>query len=117
MAEVLAAEDQVLVRRWTHVVANTTSVLRGVIGGTLLKSHRVLTEFLSERLGLPSDAITTTVLAAAVEGAIQASQTRWFFQGGDLALAVSDGLEVLEHGVGADLTAWAGEAGAAGVAR
>ncbi len=36
------------------------------------------------------------MLAAAVGGVIQAAQTRWYVLGGNLATAISEGLEVLE---------------------
>jgi hypothetical protein len=38
---------------------------------------------------------------------IQAAQTHWYFRGGDLAAAISSGLEILENGIGTDPpTAW-----------
>jgi AcrR family transcriptional regulator len=106
LEEVVSAEDPELVRRWTVVVAATPSVLRGVLGGIQLKSHRVIAEFFGARLGSPSDALVPTMLAAAVGGVIQAAQTQWFLRGGDLASAISDGLEVLERGIGADPRTW-----------
>jgi AcrR family transcriptional regulator len=106
LEEVVSAEDPELVRRWTVVVAATPSVLRGVLGGIQLKSHRVIAGFFGARLGSPSDALVPTMLAAAVGGVIQAAQTQWFLRGGDLASAISDGLEVLERGIGADPRTW-----------
>ena len=106
LEEVVSAEDAELVRRWIAVIATTPSVLKGVLGGIQLKSHRVIAEFLGSRLGLPSDALIPTMLAAAVGGVIQAAQTQWYLQGGDLASAISDGLEVLERGIGADPGTW-----------
>jgi len=47
-----------------------------------------------------------TMLAAAAGGVIQAAQTRWYFQGGDLPTALSDALDVLERGVGTDPRMW-----------
>ena len=38
------------------------------------------------------------MLAAATQGVIQAAQTQWFFQDGDLAAMISEGLEILESG-------------------
>jgi hypothetical protein len=46
------------------------------------------------------------MLAAAVQGIIQAAQTQWLLHGGDLASTMSQGLEVLERGVGTDASAW-----------
>jgi TetR/AcrR family transcriptional regulator, regulator of mycofactocin system len=109
LEEVVAAEDAELLRRWTVVVAATPHVLRSVLGGIQLKSHRVIAEFFSARLGSPSDALVPTMLAAAVGGVIQAAQTQWYLRGGDLATAISDGLEVLERGIGADPGTWSAE--------
>lgn len=81
-------------------------MLRGVLGGIQLKRNSVIAEFLGARLGLASDALIPTMLAAAVGGVIQAAQTQWWVQGGDLATAISDGLEVLERGIGADPRSW-----------
>lgn len=106
LEEVVSAEDEELVRRWIAVIVATPSVLKGVVGGIQLKSHRVIAEFLGARLGVPSDALAPTIFAAAVGGVIQAAQTQWYFQGGDLATAMSDGLAVLEHGIGTDPRSW-----------
>ena len=106
LEEVVSAEDAELLRRWTAVIAATPNVLRGVLGGIQLKRNSVIAEFLGARLGLASDALIPTMLAAAVGGVIQAAQTQWWVQGGDLATAISDGLEVLERGIGADPRSW-----------
>jgi AcrR family transcriptional regulator len=108
LEEVVSAEDPAVRRRWTSVVAATPSVLNAVIGGIQLKSHRAIAEFLGSRLGLPSDGLVPTMLAAAVGGVIQAAQTQWFLQGGDLATKISEGLEVLENGIGSDPRTWSG---------
>jgi AcrR family transcriptional regulator len=105
--ETVSAEDADLVRRWIAVVAATPSVFRGVLGGIQLKGQRVIAEFFGTRLGLPSDALGPTMLAAATGGVIQAAQTKWYFEGGDLATAFSEGLEVLERGIGTDPSTWA----------
>jgi AcrR family transcriptional regulator len=99
LEEVAAAEDTALLRRWIAVIAATPSVLKGVLGGIQLKGQRVIAEFFGDRLSLPSDDLVPTMLAAAAGGVIQASQTRWYFQGGDLATALSAGLDVLERGL------------------
>jgi TetR/AcrR family transcriptional regulator, regulator of mycofactocin system len=108
LEEVVSAEDPELRRRWTTVVAATPTVLNSVIGGIQLKSHRTIAEFLGSRLGLPSDSMVPTMLAAATGGVIQAAQTQWFLQGGDLATRISEGLEVLESGIGSDPRTWSG---------
>ena len=106
LEEVVAAEDTALLRRWITVIQATPSVLKGVVGGIQLKSQRAMTEFFGARLGLPSDDLVPTMLAAAAGGVMQAAQTRWFFQGGDLRTAFSEAFDVLERGVGTDPHAW-----------
>jgi AcrR family transcriptional regulator len=108
LEEVASLEDTENLRRWTNVIAATPGVLRAVLGGIQLKSSRVMAEFFGSRLDLPSDALVPTMLAAAAGGVIQASQTRWFLQGGDLAARISEGLEVLERGIGSDPRTWSG---------
>jgi AcrR family transcriptional regulator len=103
---VVSAEDPERLRRWIGVIATTPSVVKGVLGGIQLKSQVTMTEFLASRLGFPSDAVVPTMLAAAAGGVIFAAQTRWFFHGGDLATAFSEGLEVLERGIGTDPRTW-----------
>ena len=106
LAEVVSGEDAELRRRWIAVIVATPNVLNGVLGGIQLKGHVAIAEFLGTRFGLPADALVPTMLAAAVGGVIQAAQTQWYFRGGDLATAISDGLEVLERGIGADSEIW-----------
>jgi AcrR family transcriptional regulator len=110
LEEVVSAEDPAYVRRWTTVVAATPSVVNAVIGGIQLKSHRVMAEFLGSRLGVAAHDLVPTMLAAAVGGVIQAAQTQWLLNGGDLAASISDGLEVLESGIGSDPRTWSGRA-------
>ena len=100
-AEVVSAEDLALLRRWIATVADTPGVLRAVVGGIQLKIRPVMAEFLGSRLGLQSDDLVPTMLAAAAVGVIQAAHTRWFLNGGDLATIISESLEVLEKGIGA----------------
>ena len=100
--DVLASEDPVVLRRWTNVIASTPGVVKAVVGGIQLKSHRVMAEFLASRLGLPSDALEPTMLAAATGGVIQAAHIHWYLHGGDLATTLSMGLDVLEKGIGTD---------------
>ena len=106
LEEAVSLEDPAMHRRWTAVVAATPSLTRTVLGGIQLKSHRVIAEFLATRLDLPSDALVPTMLAAAAGGVIQAASTQWFLLGGDLATRISEGLEVLERGIGSDPRTW-----------
>jgi AcrR family transcriptional regulator len=99
-AEMVAADDLVLHRRWIATIVDTPSVLRGVIGGIHLKMQPVIAEFIRSRMGLPSDALVPTMLAAAAVGVIQAAHTRWFLEGGDLASIISESLEVLATSAG-----------------
>jgi len=110
LGEAVSLEDAAMRRRWTSVIAATPSVLRAVLGGIQLKSHQVIAEFFGARLGMPSDALVPTMLAAATGGVIQAAHTQWFLLGGDLATKLSEGLEVLERGIGADPRTWSGAA-------
>ncbi len=114
LEEQLALEDVVVLRRWVTVVAATPSVLKGVVGGIQLKSHRVIADFFGDRLGLPGDALVPTMLAAAAGGVIQAAHTSWFFRGGDLATTMSASLEVLEQGIGTDPKTWSAAAAVGG---
>jgi AcrR family transcriptional regulator len=100
LVTVASADDAVLRRRWITIVVATPNVLQGVIGGIQLKSQHVTADFLGDRLGLPTDALVPTMLAAAVGGVIQAAHTRWLLEGGDFPTILSDGMEVLESGIG-----------------
>ena len=102
LIEVASGDDLEQLRRWTTVVQATPSALRGVLGGIMLKIDRVFAEFFGARLGLPSEALIPTVLAAAVGSVVQTAQTQWFFSGGDLETMISDSLAVLEGGIGTD---------------
>jgi AcrR family transcriptional regulator len=97
MVEVLAAEDIDLVRRWAGVVTSNTDVLQGVLGGIHMKVEGVLAEFLAERLQAPADSLVVVVLAAAIGGVLQVAGRHWFFDGGDLYAAISEGIDILEH--------------------
>jgi hypothetical protein len=81
-------------------------VEKGVLGGIQLKGHVAIAEFFGDRLGLPADDLVPTMVAAAAGGVIQAAQTRWYFRGGDLARAMSEGFDVLERGIGTDPETW-----------
>jgi AcrR family transcriptional regulator len=112
LEEVVAAEDTTVLRRWITVIAATPTVVKGVLGGIQLKGQRVIADFFGDRLGLPGDDLVPTMLAAAAGGVIQAAQTRWFFQGGDLRTAFSEAFDVLERGVGTDPRTWHAHASA-----
>ena len=92
------AEDPDLVRRWIAIIIACPSVLNSVLGGIQLKIQRVIAEFLGDRLGLSSDALVPTMMAAAAGGVIQAAHVDWYLNGGDLAAKVSEGFTVLEQG-------------------
>jgi AcrR family transcriptional regulator len=98
LAEQLATEDPELVRRWIAIIIASPSVLNSVLGGIQLKIQGVIAEFLGDRLGLPSDALVPTMMAAASTGVIQAAHVDWYVNGGDLAAKVSAGFKVLEQG-------------------
>jgi AcrR family transcriptional regulator len=106
---VLSAEDPAAVRRWVSVIYGTPSVLRAVVGGIQLKTQRIIAEFFGSRLGLPSEALVSTMLAAAAGGVIMAAHTQWFLLDGDLATRVSESLEVLESGFGGHPGIWSRE--------
>lgn len=110
LESVQAAEDPVVVRRWIEVIASTTSLVRAALGGIQLKSNPVMADFLATRLGLPSDSLAPTMLAAATGGVIQAAHIHWYLNGGELATTLSVGLDVLERGIGTDPNRWAPEA-------
>ena len=113
LESVLSAEDPENVRRWVTVVQATPSVLRSVVGGLQLKFQWVIAEFFGSRLSQPPDALVPTMLAAAAGGVCMAAHTQWFLLGGDLAGTVSESLQVLETGFGADPGIWR-QAGAGG---
>lgn len=100
LEEIASREDPVLLRRWITVIASTPNVVSTVIGGIQLKSQRVIAAFLGRRLGQPGDARVPVMLAAAVGGVIQAAHTEWLLHGGDFPATLSQGIEVLEQGIG-----------------
>jgi AcrR family transcriptional regulator len=97
---VVSAEDPDLLRRWISVIATTPHLVQSVLGGIQLKTQPVMAAFLADRLGTEPDSFEPIVLAAAVGGVIQAAQTRWFLQGGDIVALLDEGLAVLERGIG-----------------
>ena len=97
---VVSAEDPDLLRRWISVISTTPHVVQSVLGGIQLKTQPLMAAFFAERLGTEPDSYEPIVLAAAVGGVIQAAQTRWFLQGGDIVALIDEGLEVLERGIG-----------------
>jgi AcrR family transcriptional regulator len=104
--ELISAEDPEVLRRWISVIQETPGVLKSVLGGIQLKIQPVMRHFLQSRLGLPREALAPTMLAAAAGGVIQAAQIHWYFDGGDLANAVTEGLGLLERGLGSDPRTW-----------
>ncbi len=97
---VVSAEDPDLLRRWISVISATPHLVQSVLGGIQLKTQPLIAAFFAERLGTELDSFEPIVLAAAVGGVIQAAQTRWFLQGGDVVTLIGEGLEVLERGIG-----------------
>jgi len=116
-AETVSAEDAELRRRWTSVVAATPNVLKGVLGGILLKTQRVVAEFFAARFDVPDDSLGPMMLAAAAQGVVQAAQTHWFINGGDLATTLSVGFEMLARGIDSDPRAWSQTIGSAATPR
>lgn len=97
---VVAAEDEVLARRWMLLVASSSALVRLAIGGIHLKVDAVIAEFFGVRLGMRQEALIPTMLAAAVGGVLRAATTRWVFEGGCLEEQIGNALEVLEGIVG-----------------
>ena len=62
-----------------------------------MHTHRVSAEFFGSQLGLSSDDLVPTMLAAAVGGVIQGAATEWFLHGGDLAAVMSEAVGILER--------------------
>lgn len=106
VATAVSAEDPASVTRWVKVVGCTPGVLRTILGANILEMNATIAEFLASRLGMPSDAVVPTTLAAAISAVIQNAQTRWHFQGGDLVNTISEALQVLEEGIGTNLWQW-----------
>ena len=105
--EEFSAVEPIVLRRWIGVIADTPNVMRGVVGAIQLRIQPVIAEFFGSRLGLPSDALVPTMLAAAALGVIQAAHTQWFIHNGDLATTMSESLAVLERGISTDPRTWA----------
>jgi TetR/AcrR family transcriptional regulator, regulator of mycofactocin system len=99
--------DPIVLRRWIAVIADNANVLRGVVGAIQLKIHPVIANFFGSRLGLPSESLVPTMLAAASLGVVQAAHTQWFIHDGDLAVTMSESLAVLERGISTDPKTWA----------
>ena len=78
LEEEFSTVDPVVLRRWIAVIADNPDVMKGVVGAIQLKIHPVIAEFFGSRLGLPSEALVPTMLAAAVMGVVQAAHTQWF---------------------------------------
>lgn len=97
---VVSDEDPDLLRQWISVISTTPHLVQSVLGGIQLKAQPLIAAFLAERLGSAPDSFEPIVLAAAIGGVVQAAQTRWFLQGGEIAGLIAEGLEVLERGIG-----------------
>ncbi len=111
LEEEFSAVDPIVLRRWIAVIADNPNVMKGVVGAIQLRIQPVIAEFFGSRLGLPSDALIPTMLAAAALGVVQAAHTQWFIHEGDLAATMSESLAVLEQAIRTDPKDWAVEAG------
>jgi AcrR family transcriptional regulator len=109
-----SAVDPIVLRRWIAVVADNPNVMKGVVGAIQLKIQPVIAEFFGFRLGLPTDALVPTMLAAAALGVVQAAHTQWFIHDGDLAATMSESLAVLERAISTDPKTWVVVRGADG---
>ncbi len=107
--------DPIVLRRWIAVIADNPNVMRGVMGTIQLRIHPVIAAFFGSRLGLPSDSLVPTMLAAAALGVVQAAHTQWYIHNGDLAATMSESLAVLERGISTDPRTWAAPGDAAPV--
>jgi AcrR family transcriptional regulator len=107
LEEEFSAVDPIVLRRWIAVIADNPNVMKGVVGAIQLKIQPVIAEFFGSRLGLPSEALVPTMLAAAALGVVQAAHTQWFLHDGDLASTISESLAVLERGISTDPRTWA----------
>jgi TetR/AcrR family transcriptional regulator, regulator of mycofactocin system len=112
LEEEFSAVDPIVLRRWIAVIADNPNVMKGVVGAIQLKIQPVIAEFFGSRLGLPSEALVPTMLAAAALGVVQAAHTQWFLHDGDLASTISESLAVLEKGISTDPRTWAAAEGA-----
>jgi AcrR family transcriptional regulator len=106
LEEEFSAVDPIVLRRWIAVIADNPNVMKGVVGAIQLKIQPVIAEFIGSRLGLPSEALVPTMLAAATLGVVQAAHTQWFLHDGDLASTMSESLAVLERGISTDPRTW-----------
>jgi AcrR family transcriptional regulator len=106
LTEAVGSEDLTRTRLWTEVVATNPEVVKSVLGGILVKTQQAIAEFFASRLDTSSDALVPTVLAAATLGVVQAAHTQWYVNGGDLVTRISDGIGVLEQGIGSDPSRW-----------
>jgi AcrR family transcriptional regulator len=106
LVDEFSAVDPTVLRRWITVIADNPNVMKGVVGAIQLKMQPVIAEFFGSRLGLPSDALVPTMLAAAALGVVQAAHTQWFIHEGDLATTMSESLAVLERAISTDPKTW-----------
>src|ERR1700730_18662723 len=88
--EEFSAVDPIVLRRWIAVIADNPNVMKGVVGAIQLKIQPVIAEFFGSRLGLPSEALVPTMLAAAALGVVQAAHMQWFIHDGDLVTTMSE---------------------------
>jgi len=99
---IASAENTEILRSWIAVVVATPQAARAVLGGQIMVLNKTMAEFFAARLGEPSDAMVPEMLAAASASIIHTAQRRWHTRGGNLATILSEGLRVLDEGVGMD---------------
>ncbi len=66
--EEFSAVDPIVLRRWISVISDNPNVMKGVVGAIQLKIQPVIAGFFGSRLGLPSEGLVPTMLAAAAIG-------------------------------------------------
>jgi AcrR family transcriptional regulator len=97
-----SAEDPTLVRQWIATAASAPALTQSILGCIHLKIQPVIADFLRSRLGLPTDSLAPTMLAAAIGGVVQAAHSHWFQHGGDFGETISAALRALEEGMVSD---------------
>jgi AcrR family transcriptional regulator len=101
--DVVSDEDPVLLKSWIAVIAATPNAFRAVLGGNLVATNKAIAEFFASRLCEPPDAVVPQMLASGAAAMINCAQRLWHTRGGNLTTILSQGLRVLEEGMGTDL--------------
>jgi AcrR family transcriptional regulator len=101
--DVVSDEDPVLLKTWSAVIDATPDVFRAVLGGSIMATNKTIAEFFASRLGEPPDSVVPEMLASGAAGMIGCAHRLWHTRGGNLTTILSQGLRVLEEGMGTDL--------------